>query len=179
VTRRSPWPWLVLVVWCAWLQAVLGRAAAEPGLGGWVPDLGLVLLLALEPRLSLRDAVLAALVVGCTRLAFTADAPTAVAAGLFAAVALSRALRRFVEVDGVVVRPLLAGVAALLGGGLAAAAHLARSEAALGLDTLPLAGRPVLRAAAATALAALFLAPLLRRLPGLSPFAARRKAFAA
>ena len=181
MTRRSPWPWLVLVVWCAWIYALAGRAAAEPSLDGWVPDLGLVLLLALEPRLAVRDALRVALLIGLARLAFSADPPPAVFAGLLFAVFLSRALRSFVEVDGIVVRALLAGVCALLAGLLSTAAHLARAGRAPGMSAggaVPFDLDPVMHAAVATGLAALFLGPALRRLPGLSPFVRRRGVFA-
>jgi hypothetical protein len=137
-----------------------------------------VLLLALEPRLAARDAFKVALIVALARLAFSADAPPAVLAGVFGAVALSRAVRSFVDVDRLVLRAALAGGSALFAGGLAAAAHLAREEAALGPEALPLGSGPVLHAAGATALAAAFAAPLLTRLPGLSPFVRSRRAFA-
>ena len=126
MNRRSPWPWIVLLIWCAWIYALLGRLASEPGVRGWVPDLGLVLLLGLEPRLSARDALRAALLVAAARAAFSADAPTAILAGSVGAVWISGALRNVVESDAALPRAAVTGLCALLFGLLLAFVHRAR-----------------------------------------------------
>jgi len=170
----------VLLVWSTWIYAVCGWLAATGALGAFVPDLGLVLLLALAPRVSPAEARVAALLVGLARAAFSADAPLAILAGLLAAVELSRALGGFVEADGVVARSLLAGAMALFLGILLALVHAARLDPAVVRGSLPFPAGPVLRCALSTALAAGVAAPILARLPGLSPFAGvkRRRAFA-
>jgi hypothetical protein len=178
--RRHPWSWIVLLIWSTWIYALLGRLTASGLLGGFTPDLGLVLLLALAPGLSAADARLAALFVGLARAAFSADAPLAIVAGLLAAVELSRALGGFVEADGAVARSLIAGAMALFLGVLLALVHAARLDPTLVRGSLPFPAGAVLRSAVATALAASVGAPLLARLPGVSPFAGvkRRRAFA-
>ncbi|MEM7305988.1 MAG: hypothetical protein AAF682_04925 [Planctomycetota bacterium] len=173
-SKRSPWSWLVLVVWCAWIYALLGRLAAEPAVRGWVPDLGLVLLLGLEPRLSRRDAVRAALVIGLARAAFSADAPTAILAGTLGAVSVSRGLRNVVESDAALPRAAVTGICALLLGLFLAAVHRARLSAGFGAVDFALPLGTVVRGAAATALASLLVWPLLVRLPGLTPLVASR-----
>jgi len=164
----TPWPWVVLAVWSTWLQALVGRLGSLEPVQGFAPDLGLVLLLVLEPRLVKRDAYLAAILLGLTRAAFSADPASAILVGTLAAVAVSRTLRAFIEVDGVLVRTLLAGGLALVHGAFLAAVHFARLDPALGLG-FAIPGAAVLRAALATALAASIAAPALGRLPGLRP----------
>jgi len=179
VTRRQPWPWIVLFVWSAWLYAVLGRLSAGGLLGGFTPDLGLVLLLALQPRLPARDARRAALLVSLARAAFSAGPPLAIAAGMLAAVELSRALAEFVEIEGLLARGAVAGALALFCGTLLALVHAARLDPGLLGGGVPFPAGAILRAAVGTGLCAVAAGPLLGRLPGLSAFTHReRRAFA-
>lgn len=171
MSRRSPWPWLVFLVWNAWFYAVSGRLAAEPW-GAWLPDLGLVLLLGLEPRLTAGDARRTAVLAAIARAAFTADPAVAVFAGYLGAVGLARALRGVVEADSALPRSLVTGACALLFGlflGVVRGARLSPLAAGAGTglsaDLVALVGR----GAVATALASLVLLPFLLRLPGLSP----------
>ena len=164
---RSPrLAWLLLVVWCAWLYAAQGALASEPGIGPWAPDLGLLLLLALDGRMARDDARLAALLVALTRISFTADPPLAIFAGYLGAFWLSGRLREIVEVD----RPL---PRAILAGGLAALLStfwIASRLVSLSSETaFALSPDMVWRGAVTTAVAALLFMPLLLRLPGLSP----------
>ena len=172
VNRRALWPLLVLVIWSAWIYAMLGRVAREPILHGFLPDLGLVLLLGLEPRMRAREARLAALAVAAARAAFSADPPTAVLVTTWTAVEVSRGLRHVVEAEAALVRALLAGLLALASGGFLALVHAVRLRGvAAGALELPVDA--VLRGAVATSLAALLFLPLLVRLPGLTALAPR------
>ena len=178
MSSRSPWPWLVFLVWNTWFYAVSGRLAAEPW-GAWFPDLGLVLLLGLEPRLSARNARLAAILAATARAAFTADPAMAVLAGYLGAVGLARALRGVVEADRALPCALFTGVAALFFGfflSLVRSARLSYVAAAAGMElNADLAGL-VWRGALATGLASFVLLPLLLRLPGLSSLRAPTRA---
>jgi hypothetical protein len=169
--------WCLLVVWCAWLFALQGLFASSTLLGPWTPDLGIVLLLALDPRLDRSDALTAIAVVAGSRIAFTSDPPLAVLVGYATLVFLVRRLRRGLEVDRALPRAFVAAVAAAV---LTAYWTLCRGVA-LAADGLPTAPgdagastRALLAAAGATALAAVFLGPLLVRLPGMSPLRRRR-----
>ena len=179
MTRRQPWPWIILFVWGAWIHALLGRASAGGLLGGFTPDLGLVLLLAVEPRLPARHARRAALLVALSRAAFSAEPPLAIAAAMLAVVTLWRALGDFVEVDGALARGAVAGALSLFSGTLLALVHAARLDPGLVGAGVPFPAGAVLRTAAATGLCAVLVGPLLARLPGLSPFThVERRAFA-
>ncbi|MEW6074450.1 MAG: hypothetical protein AB1726_17880 [Planctomycetota bacterium] len=171
MTRGAPFVvWLLLVVWGAWLFAVQGALASLPALGQWVPDAGLLLLLALDARLERREARIAAGLVALARVAFTADPPLAVLAGYLAVVWIAGRLREIVEIDRPLSRALLAGLlAAALSAFWIASRTLALGPAA----AFPAGGGIVLRGALATAAAALLLPPLLARLPGLTPLGRR------
>ncbi len=158
--------WLLLVVWCAWLYAAQGALASEPVVGAWAPDLGLLLLLALDGRMARNDARLAALLVALTRIAFTADPPLAVFAGYLTAFWLSGRLREIVEIDRPLPRTILAGLLSCM---LSAFWITSRIVAVSSEVTFTLSPDLVWRGAVTTAIAALFFTPLLFRLPGLSP----------
>ena len=165
--KRSPaLAWLLLLVWSAWLLALQGLFAARAAVGAWTPDLGLVLLLGLGAGLGRRQAVLAALIVAGARTAFTSDPPLAVLVGYLAVIGVAGWLRGVLEIDRPLARVLVAAVLTLV---LAAYWSLA-SRIALGPDALALPPPGwAWTNALATGAAALVLAPLLMRLPGLSP----------
>jgi hypothetical protein len=157
--------WALLVLWSAWLFALQGLFAGSRA-GDWAPDLGLILILALDARMPTARARVAALCVAAARIACSTDPPLAVVAGYLGAVACFGALRELVEIDRPLARAVLAGVLALA---LASWWILCRSLAT------PYYGAqvPVIdlawRSALSTGLCALVLFPLLARLPGVSP----------
>jgi hypothetical protein len=108
--KRSTWlAWFLIGVWAAWLFALQGLCATWMRSSSPIPDLGLVLLLSLAARLSHEDLPKAALVIAVARCAVSIDAPVAVIAAYFGAVALARGLRGVFEIGGVLPRTLLAG----------------------------------------------------------------------
>ena len=169
--------WSLLVVWSAWLfalQGLLASGQAGQELTAWTPDLGICLLLALDPRLERSDALLAVCIVAGARAAFSSDPAVAVLVGYAALVVSTRRLRRGFEIDHALPRALFAAVfGALLTTywSLARSVALAASGITVAQETVS-SGR-VGRAAVATALCAAVLGPLLVRLPGMSPLRRR------
>ncbi|MEQ1895039.1 MAG: hypothetical protein ABL998_21065 [Planctomycetota bacterium] len=154
-------------LYAVWAVALSGLLASTHGLGGFVPDLGLVLLFAWAARLRGSRAPLAALLLALARASFSADPPLAVAAAELTAVGLFLALGAGLEVDRAFLRAFLCGVGAWLSSLLLVSAR----SLALAGDTLPLSGQALLPGALATGLACLVLAPLATRLAGLAPLA--------
>ena len=179
MSRGPLLPWLLLALWSTWLHAAQGWLAQ--GLGPWTPDLGLVLLLGLAAKLAPEQLPPLALAVGLGRLAVSVDPPAAVLAAVLGVTLLARGLRTMLELEGPLQRTLLAGACAALVAAWLEHVHLARAVHAAGAaGALPrtfeglAAGAPTWRLALATGLAALVLAPLLVRLPGLTPLRRRR-----
>jgi hypothetical protein len=164
--RRIPlFSWCAFLLWGLWLLAFQGALASGNGLAGWTPDLGLVLLIAVDRRLSRRHARVAALLLAVARAAVSADPPLALFAGYLGVVGLTGVLRAWLEID----RPLgRALVAALCAAGLALFWTLARAALVPGTSLPP---PQLVPSVLATAVAAVLLVPLLRRLPGLSGMA--------
>jgi hypothetical protein len=156
--------WVLFVGWCAWLIALQGVLGATPSIGFWAPDLGLLLLFALDGRVSPREARRAAILVALTRIAFSTDPPLAILAGYLGAVWFFGALRRIVEVDRPLPRALFAGIVAPV---LAAFWILSRRLALSSEAALFPAAEIFWKGALSTALLALLVLPLLARLPGL------------
>ncbi|HED66204.1 MAG TPA: hypothetical protein ENJ09_11690 [Planctomycetes bacterium] len=168
--------WFLLVVWSAWLFALQGLVASTPELADWTPELGVVLLLALDPRLDRSDALLALLIVSAGAIAFSSDPPLAILAGYGAVVFVARSLRSIVEIDQPIARALLAGVSAAV---LVSYFDLSRSAllASEGLGPVAggIGGARVFHAALGTALVTLVAAPLVLRLPGMGPLRGGRR----
>ena len=168
----TPLAWVLLVVWCAWLLALQGLLAsgASPGapLGAWTPDLGVVMLLALGPTQRGARMGLAVAIVSGARIAFTGDPPLAILVGYTAVAGVASRLRETLEIDRAVPRALLAALLALA----LSAYWMAAARIALGAGTAEALSAPrwAWASALGTGAAALVLAPLLVRLPGLSPF---------
>lgn len=171
MTRAPVLAWVLLGVWSAWLFAVQGLVASADSLGTWTPELGLVLVLALDGHMRGRGARGVALLVSAARIAVGTDPPLAVVAGYLGFVGLTAGLRSTVEIDRPLPRALLAAAAAL---GLSAYWRTCRildaGDVVGGLDVLG-----VWPHAVSTAIAALFLPPVLARLPGLTPLWGRRR----
>lgn len=170
---RGGLAWLLLAVWAAWLYALQGLVVHLGGAGSlalgvppgaWVPDLGLVLMLALAAELPASRVPLAALTVAAARAAVGIDPPVAVLAGYLGAASAYAALRRVV-VESRRLRVLATGLASLALGAWLIAARAARLPDPPPPAELFPVGWYV--PALFTALAAVFPGALLLRLPGL------------
>ena len=157
-------------LWSAWLFALQGFLASA-WLGAWTPDLGLVLLLALDARLETAETRRAALLVALARATFSADAPAALVAGYLAVTGITRALRGGLEIDGFLPRAILA---AGLAGALAAWWMLCYQLAQPGVQ-VAIALVDLWPTAVASGTAALVFTPLAIRLPGFASIRRRRR----
>ena len=181
-------PWLLLTLWSAWLHGLQGWLADSASWGVWMPEIGLVLLVALAATLPMGDLPALGLAVALGRIAVSVDPPLAVIAAALAVVALVRTLRSVVDVKSALPRAAITGLAALgtsgwlalvqrereFGGVLLASAG---SSDALSEFTTATWGPLVpfaLGVALSTALAALVFGPALTKLPGLAGLRRRR-----
>jgi hypothetical protein len=179
MSRAVLLPWLLLSVWAVWifaLQAALGRSPALGSIGPWVPDVGLVLALALAARLPTRDLPWVGLCVGLARASLSVDPPAAVIAGYLGAVAVARAFRSVIEIKSPPAIGLLAFVLALGLAGWLGLVHAQRAAAALGPGAELAISVPggTWRGALATGITAALLSAALARLPGLTPLYRRK-----
>lgn len=165
--------WLMLAVWASWLSAAQAVAVAKSPLGPWMPDLGLLLIVACAGRFHPRDVPLATLVVALARVAHSVEPPGAVLAGCFGLSLAVQSVRRVVEVDRPLVRIALAGGGVLLFSLWLVTVHAVRIghgvEHSLA-DALPL----VLPGVVATSFAGLLFVQSFALLPGLTPLRTRR-----
>jgi len=160
--RLSLAGYLFVFLWSAWFFAIQGVAVGGE-LGPWTPDLGLVLLLALDSRLSGGDARRMALVVSLARSSFSCDSTAAIITGYLGGVGVSSALRAAMEVDGYFLRSILACVYS----GVLSAWWIVCHQLGLGAE-LYIAPQELWPSAISTALCALLVGPLLVGLPGFS-----------
>ena len=159
--------WLFLTVWLTWLFALQARLGAAP----WMPDLGLVLAIAVLAHLEEREGAVLALVLALSRSALSPEPAVALLAGSVGFVLLGFGLRSVVELTGPLWRATIAG-------GLVLAfdlwlAVVQSSRGGIG-PALPVDAGSLLGVAFTSALLALFAGPLLARLPGLTPLRSRR-----
>lgn len=170
MARLSTSGYLFVFLWGAWLFALQGVVAGSE-LGGFTPDLGLVLLLALDARLTSGDARRVAVVLSLARAGFSADSAAAIVTGYLGVVGVTSALRSGMEIDGLFLRTLLACVFAGVLSGWWIACHQLALGARASLDPGAL-----LPGALATGLVSLVIGPLLIGLPGFSSIRRRRRA---
>jgi hypothetical protein len=187
VTRHPALAWILVAVWGAWLFAARGALAGAlggaTGAGAWVPDLGLVLLIALAIEMPRREVTLAALALAVARTAVSIDPPLAIFAAFGAVAVVARALRRGLDLRGTVQRFVLAGVAALAVHVWLALVHDVRSsiELARAAEVVPhargFAAAVALASptALATAIASALAGPAFARLPGPSSLIGRSR----
>lgn len=183
--NRVGWvTWFLLAVWSTWLSALQGLALQQPAFASWVPDAGLVLLLALCARLEARDLPRVALAVALGRIAVSVEPPTAVLAACLGTALVVAGLRSVVELGDPFARTLLAFLVALavarwhatvLSGRVLADAGLYAESLRASWDAVrgPLPPHALTRAAATAGLALVF-ASALAHLPGLTPLRRRR-----
>jgi len=162
--------WALLAVWLTWLFAIQARLGAGSAAAAWVPELGLVLAISVLAHLEEREGPILAIVLALSRSAFSSEPPVALLAGSFGLVLLGFGLRSVVELTGPLWRAVIAGGLVLVFDLWLALVHAARSlGAGPQVDV-----RPLLAAAATSALLALFASPVLARLPGLTPLRSRQ-----
>lgn len=167
--------WLLLAIWASWLMTLQGRfAGLAEGVGqtpAWLPDAGVLLFVSLAPFLQRDDLLPAGLLIGCARVSVSIDPPAAILAAYVAIALAARGIRRLLALDGIVVRATFAGLATLGLGAWLAVSNQARGTLDVDFAQLSLFEW---RLAFATAVWAGLCAPLLARLPGLTPLRKRR-----
>lgn len=165
--------WVLLAAFALWLEG-LAALARSAGLGAWAPALGLVLALALAARAEPADLWKIALVSALARAALSGERLLPLALGIAGALALVLAVRAWLEPRRPLVRAGLAACAACALELWLAAAQRASLPASAGLGAGAFVRVDLLvPLALGSALAALLVAPLLERLPGLAPLRTR------
>lgn len=154
--------WFMLLVWATWIAA--GQAVLATTFGSWIPDLSMLLLLALCAELDSRDVPLLCGALALARLSFSVEPIEATLCGLFTIGAAALGVRSVAETQGPLVRTLWSGVAVLGYSSWLIVVHQARSGAGLGLSW-----QVALPTAFSSAGFALLFGPLFVRLPGLTP----------
>ena len=162
MTSSRGMAWFMLVVWATWIGA--GQAVLATSFGAWVPDLSLLLLLALCAELDSRDVPILCGLLALARLTFTVEPVEATLCGLFTLGATALGVRSVAEAGGPLVRTLWGDFAVLLYSSWLIVVHQARSGESLGLSW-----QLALPTALSSAGFALILGPLFVRLPGLTP----------
>jgi len=161
--------WILLAVWAAWGFALQGELARSGILGAQVPELGLVLLLALSGRAPRGRVLLAASLLALARAASSGDPLLVCFSAYLAAAGTLLLLRDVLDVERPLLRLLIGGALAVgLCSWLALCHSLRMFERP---DLLPLVPLSVLGAGLPTALCTLFPAPVLLRVLGLSALA--------
>ncbi|MBM3976891.1 MAG: hypothetical protein FJ299_07875 [Planctomycetes bacterium] len=156
---------LALALWTSWLCFAQGALVALGWPSALLPDLVLVLAIVLSARASEGRALAALFVIALVRAAFGVEGPLAVLAAFLAAGLALEWLRRWFDFrDPFLCASSAFALSLLLGAWwrVVSAGRVWRAGIAVDWGFTPLLG-----AAAVTAVAALALAPLLARLPGL------------
>lgn len=164
--------WILFTAWISWGFALQARLTAAGSAGPFVPEIGLVLALAVLARLDEREAPILALVVALSRLAYSAETAAALLAGSLGLCLLALGVRSVVELTGPLWRAVTTGALVALFDLWLALTHAVRpTGSAAGL---PLGLGSLLAVAFSSGLLALFAGPALARLPGLTPLRSRR-----
>ena len=154
--------WTMLLIWASWMSGF--QAVLATSYGVWVPDLSLVLLLALCAELDSRDVPFLCGILAFARLTFTVEPVEATLCGLFVLGAAALGIRSVAEAAGPLVRTLWGGLAVLGYSSWLLLVHETRMGVGLDLDW-----RIGVPTAISSALLALLMGPALSRLPGLTP----------
>jgi hypothetical protein len=159
-------PWVGLALWATAAFVLAGALARH--VGAWVPDAGVLFVLASTRRARPGAPLLCALGASAARVAVGVDPPVAVLAGYGAVAALHAAVGSVVDADRLAVRLVVAALSAAWVVAWLCLVHEARSPLSLDLGSV---GPPMaLRTALSTALVAPGAVPFLRRLPGVRAF---------
>ncbi len=164
--------WVLLLVWLSWSFAFQSRIAAASSAGPFVPEIGLVLSIAVLSRLDEREAPILALVLAIARFPYSAEPAIALLAGGLGLSLLGLAMRSVVELTGPLWRTVAAAALVASFDLWLAVVHASRPGAAEG--SLQLRVGSLLAVAGSSAALALFAGPALAHLPGLSPLRSRR-----
>jgi hypothetical protein len=162
---RSTFALLALALWTSWLCFAQGALRALGWPPALLPDLVLVLAIALSARALRGRAVAAIAVIALVRAAFSVESPLAVLAAFLAAGLVLEYLRRWFDFGDPLLCALIAfGLQLALGAWwrIVLTSQVGRSGVRADWGPLSLCG-----AAAVTAFCAIALPPLLLRLPGL------------
>lgn len=171
--------WVMVLVWLAWGEAVEGWLATRPSIAAWVPDLGLIVFLAIGGRLGAKLMARRNETVGGVGLILAATfaegavsslGTAAVVVGWLIAWGWLRLWRRGFDVELTLTRPWVAGTTALL---LIGWRHVVLlSSTGVELDKLSASVRwfdaGAWHGALTTAVLAPLLMPVALRLPGVS-----------
>jgi hypothetical protein len=164
--------WLLLVAWLSWGFALQARLAAASAAGPFVPEIGLVLSLAVLARLDEREAPVLALVVACARLPYSGEPVVALLAGTLGLALLGLAVRSVVELTGPLWRTITTGALVLVFDLWLAIVHGTRPEGTAA--GIPVGFGSLIAVAFSSSLLMLFAGPTLAHLPGLTPLRRRR-----
>ncbi len=104
--RPTFFGWTLFSLWAVWLAGLQGVWASSD-VAAWTPELGLVLLFALDPRLERGERRLAVCLLAATRVAFSSEPVLAVFAAYLGVAGLLAWLRRSIEVENFLVRLFL------------------------------------------------------------------------
>lgn len=160
--RPTFFGWMIFFLWGVWLAGLQGVWASS-GLAAWTPELGLVLLFALDPRLERGERRSAVCLLAATRVAFSTEPVLAVFAAYLGVSGLLAWLRRSIEVENLVVRLFLsAGATAACILFWIVCRRIALFEEGISPPAIDLPLRSVL----ATALLVALALPIARNLPG-------------
>lgn len=162
MNRTPPFAWLWTALWATWILALQGAWAAGSARAAWTPNLGVILLVAVAPRVgrgTLRGVVF---VLWAAHSALSLDPPIAVLAGYLGVAAIYGGTASTFQLEGLAARAVAAGAISFLLSWWLFAVHVARlaPSAGIGLEFDGWKG------AAATVVSAAVLAPLFARLPG-------------
>ncbi len=161
--------WLMLLVWGTWLSALQAALITHGFLGPWVPDLVLILLVALACQLHRRDVAPAALMLALTRTATSVDSAAAILAAFGLLAALLQGLRRLAESNRLSVRFVLVGGTALIWSSWLAVVRCAQLAESASVQSVSEQMAPLLPGVLASACAGVVLFNALLRLPGMTP----------
>jgi len=164
--------WVLFTAWISWSFALQARFAAASAAGPFVPEIGLVLALAVLARLDEREAPILALIVALSRLAYSGEPVAALLAGSLGLILLALAVRSVVELTGPLWRTVTTAALVAAFDLWLAVTHAARPVGASA--GLAVGFGSLLAAAFSSGLLALFAGPTLARLPGLTPLRSRR-----
>lgn len=164
--------WILFAAWSAWLVGVQAWLGGDAGAARWMPDLGLVLALSLLAHAEVADAPILAFIAALARSAFSSEPPLVLLTGCLIVVFLALAARSAIELSGPAWRAFAAVACVLVFDAWLGIAQSTRVAAGV-VRTSPMLV-PAWRGAAMSGVCALFLGPLLARLPGLTPIRRRR-----
>lgn len=169
--------WVLFCTWSIWLLALQGFASGVSMGPSWIPDLGLVYVLAVQARLRRGDLLVAVLLGAYCRASLSLDPPLAILAGYLGAAGLAGSVRSMLAVEDRFLLALVVGLAVL---GFGAWMRVAVGLRGDGLTPGQHPGAPLAsclggwRVGISSAMCALLLGPVLAGLPGLTPLRRRR-----